>query len=128
MSEMIRFVALAAVLGLAAGMLLGGVGNVFGEIKKAVDATRTPSEKKSDEDAAKKKILDRAEQRGGPALRDAVGAALGGRPPTGVTGVPPIRTDLPPGAGDVGQSDLDRILEIGLPVAGAAALALVLVS
>ena len=109
------------------GMLLNGVGNVFGEIKKAIDATRTSSEKKSDEDAAKKKILDKAQQKGGDELKNAVSSALSGDAPAGVTNVP-AKQPLPPGADDVGKSDLDRVLEIGLPVAGAAALAFMLVS
>lgn len=109
------------------GMLLSGVGNVFGEIKKAIDATKTSSEKKADEDAAKKKILDKAQQKGGEPLKAAVSSALNGEAPAGATNVPP-QQQLPPGAGDIGKSDLDRVLEIGLPVAGAAALAFLVVS
>jgi hypothetical protein len=111
------------------GLLLGGIANIFGEIKNAIDATKSPADKKADADIGKENLLRKAEEKGGPALRSAVQSAISGKDPEGVTGIPPKNTNLPPGADDIGGgSDLDQILGIGLPVAGAAALALVLVS
>ncbi len=109
------------------GLLLEGLGNVFGGIRKAIDATQTPAKKKQDEAAGKEKILERAEQRGGIPLRTAVGQVLGGQVPGGVTGVP-TPLPLPPGMQDVGVTtgDLNQLLGIGLPIAGAATLAFLL--
>ncbi len=107
------------------GLLLEGVGNIFGEIKGAIDATMTTDEKKKDEAEAKDKILDRAEQRGGTELRDAVEDAIDGKVPAGADNVPPQQFDLPPGADQIGRSgksDIEKVLEVGLPVAGAATL------
>lgn len=111
------------------GMLLTGIGNVFGEIKNAIDATKSPAEKKKDEDIGKENLLRKAKEKGGPALENAVRQTIMGETPDGVTGIPPKNTVLPKGSDDIGaSSDLEQILGIGLPVAGAAALALVLVS
>jgi hypothetical protein len=107
------------------GLLLSGLGNVFGEIKGAIDATRTTDEKKKDEAAAKSKVLDAAQKKGGEQLKNAVRDAIEGKPPEGVSGVPDPNTDLPAGADQVGgpeKTGLERALEIGLPVAGAATL------
>ncbi len=107
------------------GLLLEGVGNIFGEIKNAIDATKSDDEKKTDEAEAKKKILDKAEEKGGPEFKDAVNDALEGEKPSGTTGTPDKRPDssLPPGAEDIGQptkTGVEKAIEIGLPVAGAA--------
>lgn len=112
------------------GLLLNGIGNIFGEIKNAIDATKSPAEKKKDADIGKENLLRKAGEKGGPALKNAVQSAIAGKAPEGVTGVPALQNqNLPPGADQIGVSrDLDQILAIGLPVAGAAALALVLVS
>ena len=107
------------------GLLLEGVGNIFGEIKGAIDATMTDDEKKKNEAEAEDKILDRAEQRGGTELRDAVRDVICGKTPAGATNVPSQRFDLPEGADDIGcpsKSDVEKVLEIGLPIAGAATL------
>lgn len=115
------------------GLLLEGVGNIFGEIKGAIDATKTDDEKKSDETEAKKKILDKAQEKGGDEFKNAVQQAITGETPSGTTGTPDKRPDssLPPGAGDVGAPDktgLEKALEVGLPVAGAATLVFLAVS
>jgi hypothetical protein len=109
------------------GLLLGGLGNVFGGIKKAIDATQTPAKKKENEAAGKEKILDKAEQKGGTSFRTIVDQVLGGKVPPGVTGVPPLQP-LPPGGEGIGVStgDLNQLLGIGLPIAGAATLAFLL--
>lgn len=106
------------------GELLGGIGDIFGQVKDAIDATRTDDEKKEDEKKAKEKILAKAEEKGGKELKDAVDKALGGKTPDNTINTPPTN-DLPPGADEIGTSDktdIEKVLEIGLPVAGAAAL------
>lgn len=108
------------------GLLLNGIGNIFGEVKKAIDATRTPVQKKADEGAAQKNILDKAQAKGGNPLVDAVKQVLMGKPPSNTTPPPHPLNPLPPGADQVGsslaESDADQILKVGLPIAGAAAL------
>jgi hypothetical protein len=108
------------------GMTLSLVGNVFSEIKNAVDTTKSSGEKKQDESIALKNLLRKAEEKGGSTLESAVSQAISGKIPDGVTGVPPLRPeDLPPGADTIGApSSVDRILGIGLPVAAVLVLAL----
>ncbi len=106
------------------GLALEDIGNIFSEIKNAIDATKTVDEQKRDAAEAKSKILARAEQRGGVELREAVKATLEGNAPDAAD-VPTRRTDLPAGAdqvGVVGKSDVEKLLEIGIPIAGAATL------
>jgi hypothetical protein len=115
------------------GLLLEGVGNIFGEIKGAIDATRTDDEKKSDETEATKKILDKAEEKGGPTFKSAVEDAITGKDPSDTTGTPDKRpdSDLPAGADEVGtpgKTGIEKALEVGLPVAGAATLVFLAVS
>jgi hypothetical protein len=113
------------------GLLLSGIGNVFGEIKKAIDATRSANEKKSDEAEAKNKILTAAEKKGGAALKSAVSDAISGKSPEGVSGVPEKNPNMPDGADEVGGSSktgLEQALSIGLPVAGAATLVFLAIS
>lgn len=109
------------------GLLLNGIGNVFGEVKKALDVTKTPAQKKADESTAQKNILDKAKAKGGDPLMDAVKQALVGQAPSNTTPPPNPPNPLPPGADQVGaslaESDADQILKVGLPIAGAAALA-----
>lgn len=108
------------------GLLLKGIGNVFGEVKKALDVTKNASQKKSDEKTANDNILKKAQDKGGAKLKNAVQEALLGKPPTNTT-PPPANNPLPPGVADVGlglgSPDLDKVLSVGLPIAGAAALA-----
>lgn len=122
------------------GLLLRGVGNIFGEIKDAIDATLTSDEKKENETEGKKKILDDAEAMGGKDFKDAVQNVLNGETPDG-TGTPP--NTAPPNSDDVGNpntdpdsssngggnggtgvkgSDLADVLKIGLPIAAAGTL------
>ena len=113
------------------GELLGGIGNIFGEVKAAIDAAKTDDEKKEDEKKAKETLLDKAEDKGGAELRDAVEDALKGKKPENTVNTPPKNEDLPPGADDIGASDktdVEKVLEIGLPVAGAAALVFIALS
>jgi len=108
------------------GLLLNGIGNIFGEVKGAIDATKTVEQKKTDEKAAEGNILKKAEEKGGEPLKNAVGDAIGGRPPSNTTPPPNPSQPLPPGADqvgtNVGKSQLTEILETGLPIAGVAAL------
>lgn len=121
------------------GLLLEGIGNVFGEVKKAIDATSTPAEAAADEAAAKSKILDKAKEKGGDAFKKVVKDAIEGKAPADTTGTPRPRTDdeidaiAGAGASDVGTtitgSDLgDKVLTVGLPIAAATTLALLVVS
>lgn len=113
------------------GLLLEGLGNIFGEIKGAIDATRTDDEKESDEAEAKKRILDAAEKKGGNELKNAVGKALLGEDPDNTTNIPRKNTDLPEGADEVGtggKTDVERILEIGVPIAAAGTLVFLAIS
>lgn len=107
------------------GLLLKGIGNVFGEVKKALDVTKTADQKKSDEKTANQNILDKAKAKGGDPLMNAVKDALIGKPPSNTT-PPPSNNPLPPGVADVGlglgSPDLEKVLSVGLPIAGAAAL------
>lgn len=107
------------------GLLLKGIGNVFGEVKGALDAVKSASEKKADEKAAEKNILDKAQKKGGDQLKNAVQDALLGKSPSNTT-PPPSNNPLPPGVSDVGlglgSPDLEKVLSVGLPIAGAAAL------
>lgn len=111
------------------GLLLGGLGNIFGDIKKAIDSTKTPDQKKSDEQQAKDKILESAQKKGGDPLKNAVSQALAGQAPSGATNVPP-QQPIPAGAEGLGISgpDLNQILGIGLPVAGGLALVFALLT
>lgn len=111
------------------GLLLSGIGNVFGEVKKAIDATKTADEKKADEKKAEENILKKAEAKGGTQLKSAVQQAIGGQAPSNTTPPPNPPNPLPPGADQVGTyvgkgGDLDNIVKVGLPIAGATALAL----
>lgn len=121
------------------GMLLEGIGNIFGEVKAAIDAVKSPGEAKADESAAEKELLKRAKEKGGEELENAVKDALVGKKPEGATNVPDPKSDaevdeLASGAGKVGPSSLtgsdlgDKILTIGVPVAAATGLALVVLS
>lgn len=121
------------------GLLLDGLGNIFGEIKKAIDATQTPEKKKADETKAKGEIAKKAEAKGGTEFKDTVMQAINGDPPKDSSGNPvsgtPIKQDqnLPPGADQVGTSTgtaagLEKAVSIGLPVAGAAVLVFLAVS
>ncbi len=106
------------------GLVLEDIGNIFSEVKNAIDAAKTFDEQKKDAAEAKRKILDRAEQRGGSDLRDAVEATIEGKAPD-AAGVPDRRTDLPAGADQVGVSgktDVEKILEIGIPISAASVL------
>jgi len=107
------------------GLLLKGIGNVFGEVKKALDVTKTADQKKADEKKANENILNKAQQKGGDPLKNAVQQALQGNPPTNTT-PPPANNQLPPGVQEVGAgiggTDLNEVLKVGLPIAGAAAL------
>jgi len=107
------------------GLLLKGIGNVFGEVKKALDVTKTPDQKKADEKKANENILNKAQQKGGDPLKNAVQQALQGQAPSNTT-PPPQNNQLPPGVQDVGANlagpDLGEVLKVGLPIAGAAAL------
>lgn len=108
------------------GLMLNGIGNVFGEVKKALDVTKTPAQKKADEKTANDNILSKAKAKGGNPLVDAVKQVLMGKPPSNTTPPPHPLNPLPPGADQVGsslaESDADQILKVGLPIAGAAAL------
>jgi hypothetical protein len=108
------------------GLLLNGIANIFGEVKKALDVTKTPAQKKADEGAAQKNILDKAKAKGGNPLVGAVKSILMGKTPSNTTPPPHPPNPLPPGADQVGaslaESDADQILKVGLPIAGAAAL------
>lgn len=112
------------------GLLLEGVGNIFGEIKGAIDATRTDEEKDSDAKKAKEKILEKAEEKGGSEFKDQVKNALEGKTVTGADGreINP-KNDPPEGGEGLGkegeETQLESILKVGLPVAGAAALVFV---
>jgi len=112
------------------GLLLKGIGNVFGEVKKALDVTKTPEQKKADEKKANENILNKAQQKGGDPLKNAVKDALLGKPPSNTT-PPPANNQLPPGAQDVGAglggTDLGEVLKVGLPIAGATALVFMLI-
>lgn len=107
------------------GLLLKGIGNVFGEVKKALDVTKTADQKKADEKKANDNILNKAQAKGGDQLKSAVQQALLGKPPTNTT-PPPANNQLPAGVSDVGTglggTDLNEVLKVGLPIAGAAAL------
>ncbi len=106
------------------GLLLENIVNIFGEIKNAIDATTTPDEQKKNEAEAKNKILDRAQQKGSKALRNAVEEVLDGNTPD-ATGVPVQKTDLPAAVyevGVVGKTDVEKVLEIGIPISIATAL------
>lgn len=110
------------------GLLLSGIGNIFGEVKKAIDATKTVEQKKTDEKKAEENILKKAEEKGGAPLKNAVGQAIAGQAPSNTTPPPNPPNPLPPGAQDVGtqvgqSADLQNALSVGLPIAGAAALA-----
>jgi hypothetical protein len=108
------------------GLLLKGIGNIFGEVKSAIDATKSAADKKKDEKEAENKLLEAAKKKGGEPLQNAVRDALGGKPPGNTTPPPNPPNPLPPGADQVGmnigESDLDQVLKVGLPIAGAAAL------
>lgn len=109
------------------GLLLKGIGNVFGEVKKALDVTKTPAQKAADEKKANDNILSKAQAKGGDPLMNAVKDALLGKPPSNTTPPPNPPNPLPPGGETVGtsigqSSDADQILKVGLPIAGAAAL------
>lgn len=113
------------------GLLLKGIGNIFGEVKGALDATKTPAQKASDSQAAQKNILDKAQAKGGDSLVSAVKDVLLGKPPSNTTPPPNPPNPLPPGADQIGpgaegsitgNSDVDKIITIGLPIAGATAL------
>jgi hypothetical protein len=112
------------------GLLLKGIGNVFGEVKKALDVTKTPDQKKADEKKANENILNKAQQKGGDPLKNAVQQALLGNPPSNTT-PPPANNQLPAGVQDVGAglggTDLSEVLKVGLPIAGATALVFMLV-
>ncbi len=113
------------------GLLLGGLGSLFGEIKGAIDATRSSDEKASDESKATERILDAAQKKGGAELKNAVRDALMGKNPSDMTNIPSKNTDLPEGADEVGtggKSALEKVLEVGLPVAGAATLVFLAIS
>jgi hypothetical protein len=104
------------------GLLLEGIGNIFGEIKGAIDATRTPAEKASDMDIAKDKILEKAKEKGGDKLKTAVKDAIEGKSVTtddGRTVSPP--NPAPPGGENVGvgATDLEKAVKWGIPAAGA---------
>jgi hypothetical protein len=107
------------------GLLLKGIGNIFGEVKKALDVTKTPAQKQADEKKANENILNKAQQKGGDPLKSAVQQALQGNAPSNTT-PPPQNNQLPPDVKDVGtgiaSTDLNEALKIGLPIAGAAAL------
>lgn len=117
------------------GMALHGLGNVMGNIGKALDENFTESENQEGIDTSKKKIIDKAPDE----LKDNVKAILDA---SGVSG-----SDLVPGFdGDKGEytgttpptddeiesvetgtpikSDLEKALMIGAPVAGVAAILL----
>lgn len=117
------------------GLLLNGIGNIFGEVKDAINATKTPDQKKADEKAGETKILDQAKKKGGEPLVKAVKDALIGKPPSNTTPPPNPPNPLPPGADQVGTNiggsgwldtgmgaEVDNVLQVGLPIAGAAAL------
>jgi len=111
------------------GLLLKGIGNIFGEVKKALDVTKTPAQKSADEKKANENILNKAQQKGGDPLKNAVQQALQGNPPNNTT-PPPANNQLPPGAQEVGaglaSSGLEDALKVGLPIAGAAAVLLMI--
>lgn len=123
-------------------MLLDGLGNVFGEIKKAIDATQSADKKKEDEKKAKDNIGNKADAKGGAEFKDAVMQAINGDKPTSSTGSTLPGTpnqqgqNLPAGADEVGtstssgatQQGLEKAISIGLPVAGAAVLVFLAVS
>jgi hypothetical protein len=108
------------------GLLLKGIGNIFGEVKGAIDATKTPEQKKVDEKKGEENILNRAKEKGGDPLQSAVKQALGGQAPSNTTPPPNPPQPLPPGADQVGAniggSQIEEALKVGLPIAGAAAL------
>jgi hypothetical protein len=118
------------------GLLLNGIGNIFGEVKDAIDATKSAEDKKNDEKAAENKLLEQAKNKGGEPLMNAVKDALGGKPPSNTTPPPKPPQPLPPGADTVGTNigggggwidtglgaGVDNVLQVGLPIAGAAAL------
>ena len=112
------------------GMLLDGVSNVFGEIKDAINAVKSPEEADIDMGAAKDMILDKAKKKGGDAFRDAIKDSLEGNDVTinGKTESPP--NDPPPGGEGLGggSTDLDKALKWGVPAAGAAAVLLLVLS
>lgn len=107
------------------GLLLKGIGNIFGEVKGALDAVKSASDKRADEKKAEENILKKAQDKGGDELKNAVKDALLGKPPSNTT-TPPTNNPLPSGVGDVGvglgETDLEKVLSVGLPIAGAAAL------
>jgi len=110
------------------GLSAENIVDIFSEIKNATDVAKSPEGKRTDEKAATENLLRLAKEKGGSDLEAAVSQVLAGKDPDGVMGTPSIRTEaLPPGADQIGASagDLDRILGIGLPVAGALMLALV---
>jgi len=112
------------------GLLLNGIGNIFGEVKNALDATKTPAQKAADSKAAETNILNKAKDKGGDPLMAAVKDVLLGKPPSNTTPPPHPPNPLPPGADQIGpgagsitgDADLDKVVTVGLPIAGAAAL------
>jgi hypothetical protein len=94
-----------------------------------LDVTKTPAQKSADEKKANENILNKAQQKGGDPLKNAVQQALQGNPPTNTT-PPPANNQLPPGAQEVGaglaSSGLEDALKVGLPIAGAAAVLLMI--
>lgn len=111
------------------GMILNGIGNLFDEAKKAIDKFRTPAQAKKDESAAKSKLLDAAEKKGGELFKSAISKVLEGKKPDDVKGVPAGEPMPVPGAENIGvpeSSDLTKALNIGAPIAGGALLLLLL--
>jgi hypothetical protein len=120
------------------GLLLHGLGNILEGIGEALDDAMTPSEKQKKLDDSKESILEKTPDD----LKEGVKSILdaGGVGGTNIssdisrareTGEAVNRGEVDPndpGSLPSGKSELEKVLEVGLPVAGAAALVLLVVS